>query len=172
MTERTLTRRSLVAAGIFGFGFSAVIDVLVLHHVLQLHHLLSGIYSMNTLEGLRVNVFADGVFTTVMLVVMLVGAGLLWQSERRTDVPLAVRPIAGAAVIGLGLFDLFDVTVDHVLLGLHQPVQSLGGVYNPYWAAISLLVIGAGIYVYRTGTDESIRPPSAETTPGGSDEPR
>jgi uncharacterized membrane protein len=149
-TADGVTRRSLLSAGVFGFGFSGLVDVLVLHHVLQWHHLLSGIYPQTTMAGLRTNLLADGLFSLVMLVVMCVGAGLLWQSERRTDVPLALRPVAGAAVIGLGAFDLYDVLVDHVLLGLHQPL-SQGGQYNPHWAAVSLLILGAGYYVYRTG---------------------
>lgn len=146
-----VTRRSLLAAGTLGFGFSGLIDVLVLHHVLQWHHLLSGIYPMDTLDGLRTNVFADGLFSLGMVVVMGVGGGLLWQSERRSDVPLEGRPLAGAAVVGIGAFDLYDVVVDHVLLGLHQPL-SQGGAFNPHWAAVSLLIVAAGAYVYRTGT--------------------
>ena len=145
-----VTRRALLSAGVFGFGFSGLIDVLVLHFVLQWHHLLSGIYPQTTMAGLRTNMLADGLFSVAMLVVMCVGAGLLWQSERRTDVPLAVRPVAGAAVIGLGAFDLYDVLVDHVLLGLHQPL-SQGGRYNLHWAVVSLLFLAAGYYIYRTG---------------------
>jgi len=153
----TVTRRALIAAGVFGFGFSGLIDVLVLHHILQWHHLLSGIYPMNTLKGLRTNLLADGVFSVVMLLIMGVGAGLLWQSERRTDSPLAVRPLFGAAIIGLGVFDVYDSVVDHALLGLHQPVGpggqslSLGGAYNPHWIVVSLLFVIAGYYIYRTG---------------------
>jgi len=150
MTVRTITRRALLAAGVFGFGFSGLIDVVVLHHVLQLHHLLSGLYPMDTLSGLRRNLRADGLFSLTMIAIAGVGAGLLWQSERRTDAPLAVRPVAGAAVIGLGIFDLFDVLVDHVLLGLHQPA-SQGGYYNSHWAVVSLLLVGAGTYLYRSG---------------------
>lgn len=160
-TERTarsggpsrVTRRGLVGAATFGFGFSALVDVLVLHHVLQLHHLLSGVYPMDTLAGLRTNLRADGLFSLAMLGILCVGAGLLWRAERRTAEPLAVRPLLGAALLGLGGFDLFDVAVDHVLLGLHQPL-SQGGAYNPHWAAVSLLILGAGWYVYRTGIRE------------------
>ena len=161
-TRRRVTRRALLAAGVFGFGFSGLIDVLVLHHILQWHHLLSGIYPMNTLDGLRTNILADGLFSVGMILIMGVGAGLLWQSERRTAVPLAVRPLAGAAVIGLGIFDVYDAIVDHALLGLHQPVGSggqplsLGGQYNPHWIVVSLLFVAAGYYVYRTGMREGM----------------
>ena len=165
MAARTITRRSILAAGVFGFGFSGLIDVLVLHHVLQWHHLLSGIYPMDTLDGLRTNLLADGLFSIAMVGIAGVGAGLLWQSERRTDVPLAVRSVAGAAVVGLGVFDLFDVLVDHVLLGLHQPLMR-GGIYNPHWAVVSLLIIGAGWYLYRSGVSDASRGDAASAASG------
>lgn len=155
--RNTITRRALVSAGVFGFGFSGLIDVIVLHQILQWHHLVSGIYPMYTLEGLETNILADGLFLLGMLIIMGIGAGLVWQSERRTAVPLAVRPLAGAALIGLGIFDVYDALIDHALLGLHRPVGpggqplSLGGQYNPHWIVISLLFIAAGYYVYRTG---------------------
>lgn len=147
---RTTSGRGLVGAGVFGFGFSGLVDVLVLHHVLQWHHLVSGRYPMDTLAGLRTNILADGLFSLGMLLVASVGAGLLWRAERAAPSPLAVRPLAGGALVGLGVFDVFDVVVDHALLGLHQPL-SQGGQYNPHWLVVSLLFVGAGYYVYRTG---------------------
>ena len=166
MTAGT-TRRALLGAGIAGFGFSGLIDVLVLHLVLQWHHLLSGIYSMGTVAGLRTNVLADGLFSIGMVIITGIGLGLLWRSERRTDVSLAVRPIAGSALIGLGAFNLYDAIVDHALLGLHQPLSQagrplgVGGRYNLQWTVVSLLIIGTGYYVYRTGTKRR-----EEQTPG------
>lgn len=148
-TDDRMTRRALLAAGVFGFGFSGLIDVIVLHSILQWHHLVSAIYPTDTLNGLRRNIFADGLFSMGMLIIMGIGGGLLWQSERRTDVPLAVRPLVGAAVFGLGVFNLYDAIVDHVLLGLHQPL-SQGGYYNPHWAAISFIIMAAGVYIYRS----------------------
>ncbi|WP_129113245.1 DUF2243 domain-containing protein [Halegenticoccus tardaugens] len=143
-------RKALLAAGVFGFGFSGLIDVLVLHHVLQLHHLLSNVYDPATLSGLRVNILADGLFSVGMLIVAGVGAGLVWRAERRSVAPLPTRPLVGSAVIGLGAFDLFDVVVNHTILDLHSATDG-PGYYDPHWAVVSLLIIGAGAYVYRTG---------------------
>ena len=158
-TNGGVTRRALVAAGIVGFGFSGLIDVLLLHLVLQWHHLLSGLYPQTSMSGLRINILADGLFSIAMVVIMGIGGGLLWRSERRAANPLPVRPLAGALLVGLGAFDLYDALVDHILLGLHQPL-SQGGAYNPHWIVVSLLFIGAGWYIYRT------RPTGeGETTP-------
>ncbi|MFC6726820.1 DUF2243 domain-containing protein, partial [Halobium palmae] len=57
------TRRGLVGAGTFGFGLSGVVDVLLLHLVLQWHHLISNVVAPTTLAGLRTNLVADGLFT-------------------------------------------------------------------------------------------------------------
>lgn len=148
-SSNSSTRRGLVAAGVFGFGFSGLIDVLVLHLVLQLHHLLSNVYPTGTMSGLRANLVADGLFSLGMLVIMSVGAGLLWRVERRTVDPLPVRPIAGAAVVGLGVFDLFDVVVDHTILGLHHATEGTS-YYDPHWAVVSVLIIAAGVVIYRS----------------------
>ena len=101
------------------------------------------------------NVLSDRLFAFAMLVIMGVGAGLLWQSERRVEVPL-LDATAGRVrrLVGLGAFDLYDVIVDHVVLGLHQPI-SQGGRYNLHWIVVSLLFLAAGYYVYRTGTEET-----------------
>ncbi|WP_276250626.1 DUF2243 domain-containing protein [Haloarcula rara] len=157
----TTKRWGVVGAGVFGFGFSGLIDVLVLHHVLQWHHLLSGRYPMDTVAGLRTNVLADGLFSLGMLAIIGVGAGLVWRAERQRSRPLAIRPLAGAALVGVGVFDLFDAVVDHMLLGLHQPL-SQGGQYNLQWLAVSLLLVAVGYYVYRAG-----RPSDGDTASGG-----
>lgn len=156
-----VNRSALFATSVVGFGLSALLDVFVFHHVLQWHHLLSGIYPMDTLGGLRTNILADGVLSLVMLTVLLLGAGLLWRAERRSVTPLALRPLAGTAIVGVGIFDAFDAVVDHALLGLHQPL-SRGGRFNPHWLAVSLLLVALGYYVYRSGV-RSERTRSADT---------
>ena len=82
-TADGVTTHALLGAGIFGFGFSGLIDVLLLHHVLQWHHLVSAIYPMDTLDGLRTNVLADGLFSIGMVVIAGIGAGVVWRAERR-----------------------------------------------------------------------------------------
>ena len=161
-TARAL-RRALLGAGVFGFGFSGLIDVLVLHHVLQLHHLLSNVYDASTIAGLRTNLRADGLFSVAMLVVAGVGAGLVWRVERRTAAPTPARPLAGAVLIGLGAFDLLDVLVNHALLGLHHATSG-PGYYDPHWAVVSLLIVGGGVYVYRSGM-AAVESPSADGRP-------
>jgi uncharacterized membrane protein len=147
VTSSHVDRRSLLAAGVVGFGLSAVLDVVVLHHILQLHHLVSNVYSPNTVSGLRTNILADGLFTLANLTVAVAGVLWLFRAERRTANPLSVRPHLGAFVVGLGGFDLFDVLVDHWLLGLHHATHG-PGYFDPHWAVLSAAIIVGGYLIY------------------------
>jgi len=51
------------SAGIlFGLGLGGFFDGIVLHQVLQWHHVLSSWYPVNTIENLELNTRWDGVF--------------------------------------------------------------------------------------------------------------
>ncbi|MFL9603583.1 DUF2243 domain-containing protein, partial [Aeromonas dhakensis] len=75
----------ILAGGVVGFGLGGLIDVIVIHHVLQWHHLISNVVDPNSLEGLRTNIFADGLLSTAMLLHVIVGLGLLFWVGNRND---------------------------------------------------------------------------------------
>ena len=136
----------LLGSGIFGFGLGALLDVVVFHLILQWHHLLSGFYEPGTLDGLRTNVFFDGLFSLVMVAIMLVGGGMVWRGlDRSVERQSAIRAL-GAVLVGAGLFNVFDGIVDHYVLGLHDVVHGTQA-FNPHWVGASLLILGAGILI-------------------------
>lgn len=139
-------RLTLVGGGVFGFGFGAVVDVVVFHLVLQWHHLLSARYSPTTERGLRTNVFFDGVFSLAMLGVMVVGGALVWRAANRSTVTHSSTRLLGSVFVGVGLFNLIDGVVDHYLLGVHDVVHGTQAL-NPHWMGASLLVVGVGLLV-------------------------
>ncbi|PSQ35674.1 DUF2243 domain-containing protein [Halobacteriales archaeon SW_10_66_29] len=112
--------RILLGSGIFGFGLGAVGDVALFHHVLQWHHLLSARVDPSTLDGLRRNLLADGVFSLAMLGVMLAGTGIVWRNLNRTEATQPMVRLVGATLVGAGAFNLFDGVVDHYILNLHD----------------------------------------------------
>ena len=137
-------RRLLVGSTTLGFGFGALLDVVVFHLILQWHHLLSGRIPTHSLDGLQANVYWDGIFSLTMIAIMLVGAGLLWQSVNRSSEPRSGVRVVGGIFVGVGLFNLLDGVVDHYLLGMHDVVHGTQA-FNPHWVGASLLVLGAGI---------------------------
>lgn len=105
------------AGGLLGFALSGFFDGILLHQVLQWHHLLSGLESVASLERL---VLWDGLFHILMYLVGLLGLGILWRERRATAQPGAGRALLASALIGFGLWHLLDAVVSHWLLGIHR----------------------------------------------------
>ena len=61
---------SVLPGVLFGLGFGGFVDGIVLHEILQWHHMISGAQSSETLAGLELNVVADGVFHVVASLLM------------------------------------------------------------------------------------------------------
>jgi uncharacterized membrane protein len=113
------SRRFTVAACLLGFGFGGFFDGILLHQILQWHHLLSGI-SRGALADLRLQVMADGVFHALMYV--LAGIGLVQLICARDDLrlPAAARWLTAAFVLGFGSWHVIDAIVSHWLTGIHR----------------------------------------------------
>ena len=130
MTRRTLWGTLLVGVGLGGF-----VDGIVLHQLLQWHHMLSSTkrWPVTTEHGLKVNTLADGIFHAGMWVVVLAGVLLLrgrWPTR---------RVFYGLLLAGWGAFNVVEGLVDHELLGIHH-VRS--GVHHRAWD-IAFLALGA-----------------------------
>ena len=146
MTRPDRERAVLLGAGVFGFGLGALLDVLVFHLTLQWHHLLSEFFAPNTLDGLRTNIYYDGLFSLAAVGVMAVGTAVVWRGLNRASEPHSAVRAFGSLLAGVGLFNLFDGTVDHYVLGIHDAVHGTRA-FNPHWVGASLLLLGVGILV-------------------------
>ena len=135
------------AAIVLGVGLGGLIDGIVLHQVLQWHHMLSVPVAPVTLEALRVNTLADGVFHLGAWVVTLVG--VVWLTGARKP-PAARRTLAGGVLVGWGAFNLVEGIVDHYLLGIHHVRAGPdAGAYDLAGLIIAALLVGAGVTVLR-----------------------
>lgn len=143
----TASRRSILLwGGVFGFGLGALVDVFVFHLIFQTHHLLSGFYDPLTYDGLRTNVMFDGLFSLGMLAIAGLGAVMLWRTVNGANRTFSSLAVGGSALVGAGVFNVFDGIVDHYLLGLHDVVHGTEA-YNPHWVIVSLLMLGLGLLV-------------------------
>ena len=134
---------------VLGVGLGGFVDGIVLHQLLQWHHMLTstdtdnvGIetYSADTVHGLEMNTIWDGVFHTFTWLCVLLGLGLLYSrvSQARGRA-WASRVLWGWILVGWGLFNIVEGVIDHHVLGIHH-VRS--GPYELWWD-LGFLGLGA-----------------------------
>jgi uncharacterized membrane protein len=134
------TRRLLLAAGILGFALGGFIDGILLHQVLQWHHLLS-LVEGERFRDLKVQILADGLFHVLMYIIALAGLWLLWRSRRAVTGTQADLRIIAAALLGFGIWQVIDVVGFHWLAGIHRIRVD---VPNPLAWDIGWLIVFAG----------------------------
>jgi uncharacterized membrane protein len=150
---------------LLGVGLGGFVDGIVLHQILQWHHLLSseGSYPKTTVAGLEVNTLADGLFHAATWVAVAVGIYVLWR--RTTDWRWAIsgRALVGWMLVGWGLFNVVEGVIDHQILGLHH-VREGAGVDEHVW---DLGFLGFGSLLVAGGWLLARASPAAVTTLGG-----
>lgn len=111
-------RRTTIGALLLGIAMGGFFDGILLHQVLQWHHLLSGLRSEG-MQDLRTQVMADGLFHLLMYGLALAGVLMLWTA-RRAAPPPGTSTLVGQALAGFGLWHVLDAVISHWLLGIHR----------------------------------------------------
>ncbi|MEU8197264.1 DUF2243 domain-containing protein [Microbispora amethystogenes] len=134
---------------VLGVGLGGFVDGILLHQILQWHHMLSGTdsdhigvryYDPRTVSGLEMNTVWDGLFHTVCWLAVLAGLAILYSRVTRDRRRVwGSRVLWGWILAGWGLFNLVEGVVDHHLLAIHHVH---GGPYQLWWD-IGFLVLGA-----------------------------
>ncbi|MFG1874031.1 DUF2243 domain-containing protein [Sphaerisporangium sp. NPDC049003] len=156
--------RDLMLPGIvLGVGLGGFVDGILLHQVLQWHHMLSSTdsdhigvryYSPHTVGGLEMNTMWDGFFHVFTWLAVLAGLGLLYSRVTHSRGRVwRSRVLWGWGLVGWGLFNLVEGTVDHHILAIHHVRTDA---YQTWWD-IGFLVLGAllvagGVLLSRGGT--------------------
>ncbi|HLO86752.1 MAG TPA: DUF2243 domain-containing protein [Nostocaceae cyanobacterium] len=111
----------LIAAGLFlGLGLGGFIDGILLHQILQWHHMISNIEPLTTISNIDLNMVWDGLFHAIDWILTVIGVILLWQAGGRGDTTWSSQMFSGAIFMGAGLFNVVEGLIDHHLLGLHH----------------------------------------------------
>lgn len=96
------------AALVLGVGLGGFVDGILLHQILQWHHMASA-----RSHDLRFNVLLDGLFHAVTWLLVLAGVWLLFRAWRRWPQAHSGRVLAGGMLAGWGAFNLVEGVVDH-----------------------------------------------------------
>ena len=138
---------------VLGVGLGGFVDGILLHQLLQWHHMLTSTntdnigvtyYSPDTVSGLEMNTVWDGIFHTVCWLAVLTGLAILYSRITRNRRRMwASRVLWGWILAGWGLFNLGEGILDHHILGIHHVH---GGPYQLWWD-LGFLVLGALLLV-------------------------
>ena len=119
--HETSNERRWVRGGVLlGLGLGGFFDGIVLHQILQWHHMVSSQVVPYTLRNLRINTLGDGLFHALTYVFTLTGVFLLWSGTRASRVTWDTARFVGTLLLGWGLFNLVEGTLIHQVLGLHH----------------------------------------------------
>jgi uncharacterized membrane protein len=156
-----------ISAGIlFGLGLGGFFDGIVLHQVLQWHHMLTSAgYPADSVPNLEINTLWDGLFHVSTYIFVALGLAILWHAAHRTHVRWSGKLLVGTMLMGFGLFNLVEGLIDHQLLGIHHVNETVPQAQWIYWD-IGFLVWGAlmllvGWRLMRAGQQETPDPRQA-----------
>lgn len=98
------------SAVLLGISLGGFFDGILLHQILQWHHLLSLVPGLD----LRGQVVWDGLFHLLHYLLAIVGLWGLWRHRR------AAPPMLPMLLLGFGLWHLIDAVLSHWTLGIHR----------------------------------------------------
>ena len=142
-----------LSAGIlFGIGLGGFFDGIVLHQVLQWHHMLSSWYPITSVPNLELNTLWDGIFHSTTYVFVVIGLFILWRTAHRQHIYWSNNLLVGTLLVGFGLFNLVEGVIDHQLLGVHHVNERVPREQWIYWDIGFLawgvaMIIGGGLLV-------------------------
>ena len=129
---------------VLGIGLGGFVDGIVLHQVLQWHHMLTSAgYPADSVSNLTLNTFFDGLFHAATWIATAIGLVMLHRAVRRRRA-WSGRRLLGGMAIGWGAFNLVEGIIDHHVLGLHHVRENAANVL--LWD-IGFLVFGAVLIV-------------------------
>ena len=144
------------AGGIlFGLGLGGFVDGIVLHQILQWHHMVSNTHDhpVDTVPGLEVNTLVDGFFHLAMWFLVLAASVVTISAWRQGRLAPNWSFHFGLVLTGWGIFNVVEGLVDHQLLQIHHVRDDLGGplAWDLGFLAFSLLLMAGGWLLHRRG---------------------
>ena len=148
---------------LLGVGLGGLWDGIVLHQILQWHHMVSEPVPPTTVQELELNTLADGLFHGFAWIVTLIGVVLTWRTLPRAPLERPGRLLLGGLLLGWGLFNVIEGLIDHQILGLHHvrpgPDAWLWDLAYLAWG-VAMVAIGGAVHRSADATTDS---------PGGRD---
>ena len=152
MNEQRRQDHRGIGSFVFGVGFGAFVDGILLHQILQWHHMLSSRPSSgtDTIDGLELNVLADGLFHVAALIALVAGTVILRVEWRHGRLASPWGAHIGLALAGWATFNLVEGLVNHHLLGIHHVRDDVSnaGPWDLGFLGLSALLLAVGLALW------------------------
>lgn len=134
------------AGSVLGFALGGFFDGILLHQVLQWHHVLSAV-ELAQARDLRWQVFIDGLFHAAMYVIAAFGLWLLWRARHHLAAPGGGPLLIAYLLIGFGAWHMLDGALFHWALGLHHIRMAAANrwVWDVLFFAAGVLMVIVGL---------------------------
>jgi uncharacterized membrane protein len=155
--EKINGRSLLIVAGVFlGMSFAGFFDGIVLHQILQWHHMVSSIRPTDSIEDLEANTFWDGVFLVGASILTALGLSLLWVAHKSDRLSYSTKTLVASLLFGAGAFNVVEGLIDHHLLGIHHVKSGSNQIFWDFgFLALSAIVAGIGLFFLRSHSQDS-----------------
>lgn len=172
MTWTPLTRAGLV----IGLGIGGFFDGIVLHQILQWHHLVcfTPDCQPTSVEMLKRQNTQDGYFHLAVWILTIIGTVLLFRAARQPDTPWTGpdtpwtgKAFGGSVLAGWGVFNFVEGLIDHQILGIHHvlPGPHQFAADMAFLASGVLLALGGWMLASAGGAEPPDRRAEAVVTP-------
>lgn len=143
----TSDQKARMGGVILGIGLGGFADGIILHQILQWHHMLSSIMPPADMDTMAVNMRWDGFFHLFVWILTIIGVYIIWSAGRgQGKFPPAIW-FTGWMIFGWGLFNFVEGIINHHIFGLHH-VRYAGDVYGAepslLWGLGFVLIGGLG----------------------------
>lgn len=146
--EPAARRAVLRDAVLIGIGIIGTLDETIFHQLLHWHHFYDATTNTRIPRTSRLGLITDGIFHIVSTGFLAIGLIGFWR--RRAEF-LPKRLLWGGILLGIGGFNLYDGTIQHKLLKLHQ-VREGAHPETPYdvvFIGLAVLTVAAGLWLIR-----------------------
>jgi uncharacterized membrane protein len=155
------------AGVLLGLGLGGFFDGIVLHQILQWHHMVTSAgFPPDSVRNLEINTLLDGAFHASTWIFTVAGLAILWRHAHRAHARWSTRHLVGTMLLGFGGFNVVEGIVDHHLLGLHHVNETVPPEQWIYWD-LAFLAWGALMLVAGWALKRERRRSASEPLGGG-----
>ncbi|MEA3212380.1 MAG: hypothetical protein QOE70_5437 [Chthoniobacter sp.] len=130
------------AGFILGVGLGGFADGIILHQLLQWHHMIctTATCEVHTLADFKRQTFQDGLFHLAMWLTVIAGVIMLFRAMAHSLTDARGITLLGSMFVGCGCFNLIEGTINHHILGIHHVISG-----SPHQLTADIVFLGGSV---------------------------